>query len=184
MEGTQEGQISYLAGDVPVEYVRFMPVSLAAASGPGTVCTGAQRGPAQVEPLGAQTFQEGSQHSSPPHCAHVKSPTRVQLPVLQSTNARFTPGRGSTFWKNSGDHYKRHPARIDMVSVTNAVTFTRASANARVGAIEHPQIQYPHILMDWVAGPLRETQPRPRPLQRKLPTKANSLHRAYFCCGE
>ena len=161
MEGTQEGQISYLSGDVPVECVRFMPVSLTTARGPGTVCTGAQQGPAQVEPLGAQPFQEGSQHSSRPHCAHVKSPTRVQLPALQSTNARFTPGRRTAFSKNSGDHYKRHPARIDMVSVTNAVTFTRTSADARVGAIEHHQIPYPHILMDWVASPPREAQPRP-----------------------
>ena len=118
-------------------------------------------------------------HSSPAHCAHVKRPTRVQLPALQPTNARFTPGRGSAFLKNSGDRYKRHAARIDIVSVTNKVTFTRTSADTRVGAIEHPQIPYPRILMDWAANPLRETQPRPRPLQRKIPTEVNSLHRAY-----
>ena len=148
MEGTKEGQISYLSGDVSVECMRFMPVSLTAARGPGTVCTGAQRRTAQVEPLGEQPFQEGSQHSSPAHCAHVISPTRVQLPALQSTNARFTPGRRTAFWKNSGDHYKRHAARIDMVPVTNAATFTRTSADTHVGAIEYPQIPYPHILMD------------------------------------
>ena len=54
-----------LSGDVPVECVSFMPVSLTAARGPGTVCTGAQREPAQVEPLGAQPSQEGSQPHSP-----------------------------------------------------------------------------------------------------------------------
>ena len=176
--------MSSLSGDVPVERVPFMLVSLTADRGPGTVCIGAQREPAQVEPLGAQPFQKGSRHSSPAHCAHVKSTTRVQLPALEPINARFTPRRRTAFWKNSGDHYKRHTARIDMVSVTNAATFTRTSADTRVGAIEHPQIPYPHILMDWVASPLRETQPRPRPLQRKVPTKANSPHRAYFCCGE
>ena len=48
---TQDRQISYLSGDVPVECVRFMPVSLTAARGPGTVCTGAQRDPARVGPL-------------------------------------------------------------------------------------------------------------------------------------
>ena len=170
--------MSSLSGDVPVERVRFMPVSLTAARGSGTVCTGAQREPAQVEPLDAQPFQKGSRNSSPAHCAHVKRPTKIQLPALQPTNARFTPGRRTAFWKNSGDHYKRHTARIDMVSVTNAATFTRTSADARVGAIKHPQIPHPHILMDWVASPLRETQPRPRPLQRNVPTKANSLHRA------
>ena len=123
-------------------------------------------------------------HSSPACFAHVKRPTRVQLPVLQLTNARLTPGRETAFLKNSGNRYKRHAARIDMVSVTNAVTFTRTSADTRVGAIEHPQIPYPRIMMDWVASPLRETQPRARPLQRKIPTKVNSLHRAYFCRGK
>ena len=127
-EGTQKGQTSYLSGDVPVECVRLMPASLTAVRGPGTVCTGAQREPAQVEPLGAQQSQEGSQLYSPARCAHVKRPTRVQLQVLQLTNARFIPRWGTAFLKNSGDRYKSPAARIDMVSVTNAVTFTRTSA--------------------------------------------------------
>ena len=123
-------------------------------------------------------------YSSPAHCVHVKRPTRVQLPVLQPTNARLTPARRTAFLKKSGDCYKRHAARIDMVSVTNAVAFTRTSADTLVGAIEHPQTPYHRILMDWVASPLRDTQTRPRPLQQKIPTKVNSLHRAYFCRGE
>ena len=49
-----------------------------------------------------------------------------------------------------------------------------------MGAIEHPERPYPRILKHWVASPLRETQRRPRPLQRKVPTKASSLHRAGF----
>ena len=65
MEGTQEGQTAYLSGDVPVEYMRFMPVSLTVARGPGTLCTGAQKEPAQVESLGVQLSQEGSQPHSP-----------------------------------------------------------------------------------------------------------------------
>ena len=122
--------------------------------------------------------------SSPAHCAHAKRPTRVQLPVLQPTNARLTPGRGTAFLKNSGDCYTRHAARIGMVSVTNPVTFPRTLADTRVGSIKHPQTPHPRIPMDCVASPLRETQTRPRPLQRKLLTKVNSLHRAYFCRGE
>ena len=66
----------------------------------------------------------GIKYSSPAHCAHVKRLTRVQLPVLQPTNARLSPGRGTAFLKNSGDRCKRHAARIGTVSVTNAVTFT------------------------------------------------------------
>ena len=42
-----------------------MPVSLTVARGPGTVCTGAQRKPAQVKPLGAQASEDGSQPHSP-----------------------------------------------------------------------------------------------------------------------
>ena len=125
-----------------------------------------------------------SREGLPAHCAHVKRPTRVQLPVLQPTNARLTPGRETAFLENSEDRCKRHTARIGTVSVTNAVTFKRTSADTRVGAIEHPQTSYPRIMMDWGASPLRETQTRPRPLQRKVPTKVNSLHRAYFCRGE
>ena len=106
MEGTQEGQTSYLSGDVPVECVRPMPASLTAARGPGTVSTGVQRQTVvQVETLGAQQSQEGSQpHSSSqdqmqftcPLCLREKA-YRVQLQVLQPTNARFTPGRGKDF---------------------------------------------------------------------------------------
>ena len=111
----------------------------------------------------------------------MKVSTRVQLPALQPTNARFTPGRGTAFLKTLRDRYKRNAARIDMVSVTSAVTFTRTPADTRVGAIEHPQIPYPWIRINWLASPLRETQPCPRPLHRKDLTKANSLQRAYFC---
>ena len=66
MEGTQEGQTSCLSGDVPIECVRLMPVSLTATRDPGTVCTGAQREPARVEPLGPPQSQEGSRPHSPP----------------------------------------------------------------------------------------------------------------------
>ena len=65
MKGTQEGQTSYLSGDVPVECVRLMPASLTATRGPGTVFKGAQREPARVEPLGPPQSQEGSQPHSP-----------------------------------------------------------------------------------------------------------------------
>ena len=172
MEGTQERQILYLSGDVPVECMYLMSVSLTAARGLGTVCTCSQREPAQVEPLArnhprkkaSPTRRPKTKYCSPAHCAHVKRSTRVQLPALKPTNVRFTPGRGTAFLKNSGDRYKRHAARIDMVSVTNAVTFTRTSADTRVDAIENPLISYLRILMDWVASPLRETQPRLRPL--------------------
>ena len=188
----QEGQTSYLSGDVPVECVRLMPVNLTATSGLRTACTSAQREPARVEPPGLPQSQEGNQPFSPYrnqiqftlHCAHVIRLTRVQLPVLQPTNARLPPGRGTAFLKNSGDRCRRHAARIGTVSVSNGAIFTRTSADTRVGAIEHPQTPYPRILMDWVASPLRETQTRPRPLQRNILTKVNSLHRASFCRRE
>ena len=169
MEGTQEGQTSYLSGDVPVECVPLMPVSLTVTRGPGTVCTGgAQREPARVEPPGPPQSQEGSQPYSPsrnqiqftcPLCPREK--TYQGTAASAATNARLTPGRGTAFLKNLGDRCKRHAARIGTVSVTNAVTSTRTSADTRVGAIEYPQTPHPRILMDWVASPLRETQTRP-----------------------
>ena len=192
MEGTQEGQTSYLSGDVPVECVGLMPASLTAAGGPGLsvqVLNGnlhksnhlARNNPRKE---GSSIRRPRIKYSSPTRCAHVKRPTRIQLQVLQLTNVRFTPGRGTAFLKNSGGRYKRCAARIDMASVTNAATFTRTSADTRVGTIEHPQIPYPRMLIDQVTSPLRETQTRPRPLQRKIPTEVNSLHRAYFCRRE
>ena len=42
-----------------------MPVNFTATRGPGTVCTGAQREPARVEPPGPPQSQEGSQPYSP-----------------------------------------------------------------------------------------------------------------------
>ena len=147
----EEGQTSYLSGEVPVECVPLMPVSLTVTRGPGAVCTGAQREPARVEPPSPPQPQEESQPYSP-NTVH-----RSTVP----TNARLTPGRGTAFLKNSGDRCKRHAARSGTVSVTNAVTSTRTSADTRVGAIEHPQTPHPRILMDWVASPRRETQTRP-----------------------
>ena len=123
-------------------------------------------------------------HSSPAH-AHAKRPTRVQLPVLQPTNPRFTPGRETTFLTNSGGRYRLHAARIDMASATSAATFTPTSAGIRVGAIERPQRPYPpypHGLGG--VSLLRETQLHPRALPRKVPTEANRLHRAGCCRGE
>ena len=110
-----------------------------------------------------------TKHSLPTRFVHVKRPTKVHLPALQPTNTRFTPGRGTAFLKNSGDRYKRHAARIDMVSVKR--TFTRISADIGVGAIKHPQMPCPRILMNWVASPLRKTQPRPDPCSGKFQPK-------------
>ena len=169
-----------------------MPVNFTATRGSGTVCTGAQREPARVEPPGPPQSQEGSQPYSPSRnqmqftcslCPREKTYQGTAASVAAHQREDH-PGQGNSFLENSGDRCKRHAARIGAVSVTNAVTFTRTSADTRVGAIEHPQTPDPRILMDWMASPLRETQTRPRPLQRKLLTKVNSLHRAYFCRGE
>ena len=188
----QEGPTSYPSGDVPVECVRLMPVSLTATRGLRTACTGAQQEPARVEPPGLPRSQEGSQPFSPsrnriqficPLCPRDKTYQGTAASV--ATHKREAhPGEGNSFLKkNSGDRCRRHAARIGTVSVSNAVTFTRTSADTRVDAIEQPQTPYPRIQMDWVASPLRETQTRPRPLQRNILTKVNSLHRASFAVG-
>ena len=153
MEGTQEGQTSYLSGDVPVECVPLMPVSLTVTRGPGTVCTGAQREPARVEPPGPPQSQEGSQPYSPSrNQIQFTCPLCPREKTYHGTAARAAahqreahPGEGNGFLKNSGDRCKRHAARIGTVSVTNAVTSTRTSADTRVGAIEHPQTPHPAL---------------------------------------
>ena len=76
VESTQEGEISYRSGDVLVECVRLIPVSLTVARDPGTVCAGDQRKSAQIGSLGAQQSQEGSQLHSPS-----QSQTRFTCPL-------------------------------------------------------------------------------------------------------
>ena len=90
MEGTQEGQTSYLSDDVPVECLRLMPVSLTATRGPGTVCTGAQREPARVEPPGPPQSQEGSQPYSP---SRNQIQSTCPLPQSQEGSQPYSPSR-------------------------------------------------------------------------------------------
>ena len=136
--------------------------------------------------------QKGTQSHSPSQThIHFNCPLCPREKTYQSIAASVAvhereahSGREKAFLKTSGDRYKRHATRIDMVSVTSMATFTQTSAGSRVGAIEHPPRPYPRILMDWVASPLRENQPSPRLRQRKVPIRANSLDRANVCRGE
>ena len=110
MKGTQEGQTSYLSGDVPVECVRLMPVSLTATRGPGTVSTDAQREPARVEPLGPPQPQEGSQpHSPSRNQIQFTCPLRPREKTYQGTPASVAahqreahPGEGNSFLEKLG----------------------------------------------------------------------------------
>ena len=110
MGGTQEGQTSYLSGAVPVECVRLMPVSLTAARGPGTFCIGAQREPAQVEPLGVQQSHEGSQpHSLSQNQIQFTCPLRPREKTYQGTAASVAAhqreahsGEGNIFLEKLG----------------------------------------------------------------------------------
>ena len=110
MEDTQEGQTPYLSGDVPVECVPPMPVSLTATRSPGTVCTGAQREPARVEPLGPPQSQEGSQpHSPSRNQIKFTCPLCLREKTYQSTAASLAahqreahPGEGNSFLEKLG----------------------------------------------------------------------------------
>ena len=81
-----------------------------AARGPGTVCTGAQREPAQVEPLGAQQSQEGSQPHSPsqnqlqftcPLCPREKTYEGTAASVA-GHQREVHPGEGNIFLEKLG----------------------------------------------------------------------------------
>ena len=146
MEDTQEEHSPYLSGAVPAECMRFMPVNLTATRGPRTVCTDAQRAPAQIERLGAQTSQGGSQPYSPS-----QNPTQFTCPLYprektyQGTTANVAahqrevhPGERNSLLEKMGDRYKRHAAQIDTMHAKSAATFTQTSASTSLGAIEHP----------------------------------------------
>ena len=165
-----------------------MPVSLTTSRGLGTVCTSTQWEPAQVELLGAQPFPEGNQpHSPSQNHTPFTCPLCPRETTHQSTAASVIahqrevhPGEGNNLLENSEDRFKRHAARIFMAFAT----IPQTSVGTRVYAFEHHQTPYLRMRIDWAVSPLRETQSRPRPLQRKVSTKASSLHRAVVCRGE
>ena len=129
-----------------------MPACLTGARGPATVCTGARREPAQVEPLGAQEFQEGSQPHSPsrnqiqficPLCPREKT-YQCTAASVAAHQREAHPGEGNSLLEKLGRLLqKTRRSNRYVVSVTNAAIFTRTSADTRVGAIECPHILYP-----------------------------------------
>ena len=58
---TREGQSSHPTGDITAVRMGFILVGWSAARVPGTLCTGAQGEPAQVEPLVVQPSLGGTQ---------------------------------------------------------------------------------------------------------------------------
>ena len=170
-----------------------MPVSLTAVRGPGTVCTGAQREPAQVEPLDAQPSQEGSQTHSPsqnqiqlicPLCPREKTYQGTAASVAAHQREAH-PEEGNSFLEKLERLLQktRRSNRYDGVCYKCGDLHANLSRHSS-GCNRTPSDTIPLFLMDWVASPLRGTQTRPRPLQRKISTRVNSLHRAYFCRGE
>ena len=163
MEGTQEGYIPYLSGDVPTQCVGFMPVSLTATSCPGTVCTGAQREPAQVEPLGVQPSQEGSQSHSPsqnqtqftcPLCPREKTNQGTAASVAAHQRG-VHPGEGDSLLEKPGRPLQK-TRRSNRYGVCYKygdlhTNFSRHSS----GRDRTSPDAIPRILMEWVASPLR-----------------------------
>ena len=100
-----------------------MPVSLTAARGHGTVCIGAQRGLAQIEPLGAQPSQQGSQphfpyqahtHFTCPLCPHFTRPLSPREKTYQSTTVSVAahqrevcPGEGNILLEKLGRSFQK-----------------------------------------------------------------------------
>ena len=145
-----------------------MPVSLIATRFRGTVCNGAQCERAQGEPLGAQPSREGTQPRSPSQI-HLRFTCRLfprgniyqgKAASVAAHQHKVHPWEGKSFLHKLGRPLQK-TLRSNRYGVCHsAATFTPTSAGTRVGAIEHAQRPYLRILMDWVASPLRETQPR------------------------
>ena len=169
-----------------------MSVSFTATRGLGTVCTGAQRESARVEPPGPPQSQEGSQPYSP-------SRNQIQFTcslcprenTYQGTAASVAahqreahPGEGNSFLEKLG-----RPLQKTRRSNRYGVCYKCGDLHTNLskhssGCDRTPSDTIPPHSDGLVASPLRETQTRPRPLQRKLLSKVNSLHRTYFCRGE
>ena len=79
---------------------------------------------------------------------------------------------------------RRYTARIDTVTAKRVSTFTPTSADTRTVAVEYPRGPFSLSTMDWRTDPPPETQPHPRPLQPRRPTKAISLHQPNSYCRE
>ena len=148
-----------------------MPVSLTAARGPRIVCTDAQREPAQVEPLGAQPSQKGSQlHSPSQNQTQFTCPLCPREKTYQGTAAsvaahqrKVHPGEGNNLEK------LRKPLQKTRRSNRYGVYYRCGDLHANLSrhSIEWvrsntPRYHTPHS--DGLASPLREIQPRPRTL--------------------
>ena len=189
MEGTQEGEISYLSGDVPVECVRFMPVTLTATRGPGTVCTGAQREPAQVAPLGAQPSREGS-HSHSPSQNHTQftCPLCPREKTYQGTAASVAayqrevhPGEGNSLLEKLGRPLQS--SNRYGVCYKCGDLHTNLSRHSSGCGRTPPDTIPPHS--DGLGGePSARNPATPSTPAAENSNQSENLHRAYFCRGE
>ena len=189
----QEGQTSYLSGDVLVECVRLMPVSLTATRGPLTVCTGAQREPAQVEPLGPPQFQERSQSHSPsqnqiqfncPLCPREKTYQGTAASVAAHQQRETHPGEGNSFLEKLGRLLQktRHSNRY-------GVCYKRGNLHANLSRHSSRCDRTPSdtipLHSDGLGGEPSARNPNTLSTPAaEILTEVNSLHRVYFWRGE
>ena len=192
MEDTQEGQTSYLSGDVPVECVRLMPVGLTATRGPGNVCTDAQREPARVEPLGPPQSKEGSQpHSLSQNQIQFTCPLCPREKTYQGTAASVAahqceahPGEGNNFLEKLG-RLLQNTRRSNRYGVCYKCSDLHANLSRHSSGCDqtHSDTIPPHS--DGLGGePFARNPDTPSTPAGKISTKVNSLYRAYFCRGE
>ena len=190
MKGTQEVQSPYPSGDKPVELVGFMPVRWLATQ--GTVCTGAQRKPAQNEPLFAQPSLAETQFH-PPSQTHLQfiCPRCPRENTYQGTAANATAHQREAHPGEENSLLDKHVRPLQTTHRSNRFGFCRKCGDLPINLSWHssgcnrtPSGRYLRIPMDWVANSLRDSQPHPRHLQWKVPTKANSLQRVGYHHGE
>ena len=176
MKGTQEGQTSYLSGEVPIE----------------TVCTGAQREPARGEPLGPPQSQEGSQpNSSSGSQIQFTCPLCPREKTYQGTAASVAahqreahPGEGNSFLQKLGRLFQKACR-----SNRYGVCYKRGDLHANLsrhssGCDRTPSDTVPPHSDGLGGEPSARNPDTPSTPAAEILTKVNSLHRVYFRRGE
>ena len=171
-----------------------MPVILTAARGPGTICTGAQWEPVQIEPLGAQPSQEGTQPHSPSQshiqlicslCPREKNYQGIAVSVAAHEREVYAGEANGLLEKLWRPLLKTR--RSNRYGVCYKCGDLRTNLRRHKSGGDRTLLETIPPHSDGLSGePFARNPATPSTpaLQWKVPIKANSLHRADFCRGE
>ena len=169
-----------------------MPVSSTATRGPGTVCTGAQREPARVEPPSPPQSQEESQPYSPsrnqiqftcPLCPREKTYQGTAASVAAHQRGAH-PGEGNGFLEKLGRALQK-TRRSNRYGVCYKYGDLQTNLSRHSSGCDQTLSDTIPLHSDGLGGePSARNPDTPLTPAAETLTKVNSPHRAYFCRGE